>query len=232
LMAQHYAAFKQRWVTGMVEDDAPFRARVDAMLRSDSPDTKFGEFTETSLDGYLNSRDKALLYITAVAQIPPHNLLVGSGISNISAEALVALESAHRHDIGEHQTSFGESIEQMMRLAGRAMGDDEAWEDTSAQVVWRDTTPRSLAEVADALGKMAQMLGIPPRELWQRIPGVTDQDLDRWEQAADELDTLAEMGRIVDEANRLEVVPDAVIAGESANGAAPARAAAGNGAGR
>ena len=230
LMAQHYAAFKQRWVTGMVDEEPQFRARVDAMLRAESPDTKFGEFSETSLDGYLTSRDKALLYITAVAQIPPHNLLVGSGISNISAEALVALEAAHRHDIDEHQTSFGESIEQMLRLAGKVMGDSKAWEDTSAQVVWRDTTPRSLAEVADALGKMATMLGIPPQALWERIPGATQKDLEDWRAMAEERDALAEFESIVEAANRQET-GDAIGAGERSNGAAPAGAAGANGAG-
>jgi hypothetical protein len=225
LMAQHYSAFKQRWVTGMVDEEPKFRARVDAMLRSESPDSKFGEFSETDLSGYLNSRDKALLYVSAVAQIPPHNLLVGSGISNISAEALAALESAHRHDIAEHQSTFGESIEQLMRLAGRAMDDDEAWEDTSAQVVWRDTTPRSLAQVADALGKMAQLLGIPVEVLWERIPGVTDQDIARWKEARDEqtaMDALASFEREIAAVGRED--PDAVDAGQPQNGSSPAAA--------
>jgi hypothetical protein len=89
------------------------------------------------------------------------------------------------------KTSFGESVEQLMRLASRAAGDMDGWEDTSAQVMWRDTESRSLAQVADALGKMAQMLSIPPRALWERIPGVTEQDLERWEAMADKEDGMA-----------------------------------------
>ncbi len=185
LMDQPYAAFKQRWVTGMAIDDdsEPFNARVDAMLQGESTDTKFGEFSETNLDGYLNSREKTLLFVAAVAQMVPHTLVTSAGISNISAEALAALSDAARHDIGEHQTSFGESHEQLLRLAGKALGTDEgnaAWADTSAQVVWRDTTPRSLAQVADALGKMATMLEVPVEALWEMIPNVTDQDIERW----------------------------------------------------
>jgi hypothetical protein len=207
LMAQQYTAFKQRWATGMtIEQDAngnpvePFNARVDAVWQNESPDGKFGEFSETNLDGYLNSRDKVLLYISSVAQIPPHNLLVGAGISNISAEALAALESGHRHDISEYQTSFGESLEQLLRLAGRAMGDTEgmaAWDDMSAQVVWRDTTPRSLSQVADALGKLATQLGIPPQALWERIPNVTDQDIQRWTALASERQVMDELEAMV-----------------------------------
>lgn len=201
LMAEHYGAFVQRWVTGMKDDSPPFRVRVDAMLSSDSADTKFGEFGQTDLSGYLNSREKQLLFVTAVSQIPPHQLVIGSGISNISAEALVALQTAHDHDIGEHKTSFGESAEQLLRLSGKAMGGedgDAAWKDTSAQVVWRDTTPRSLAQVADALGKLATQLGVPPRALWQLIPGVTDQDLATWEEMLKEQDLMGDLPSLLD----------------------------------
>ncbi len=192
LVTQFHQSHQQRWVTGMeLEFDEhgnpvkPFEPDVDNLLQGASPDTKFGAFPQASLDGYLTSRDKAILFVASRAKVPPHNLLIGGGISNISAEALAALEAAHRLDIWEHQVSFGESVEQMLRLAGLAMGDVGTWEDRSAQVVWRDTTPRSLAQVADALGKLATLLGVPARALWERIPGVTDQDIRRWTQLAD-----------------------------------------------
>jgi hypothetical protein len=189
LWTQNFQAFLQRWATGMaIEQDEegndinPFLAGPDGVWQNESPDGKFGQFDQADLDGYLDSRDKALLFVGSVTQTPPHNLLVGSGISNLSAEALAALESGQGHKVADHQTSFGESHEQMLRLGGLAMGDEDAWNDTSAQVVWRDTTPRSLAQVADALGKLAIQLDIPPRALWERIPGVTDQDLQLWEE--------------------------------------------------
>ncbi|WP_199553229.1 phage portal protein [Streptomyces sp. N35] len=204
LMSQHIAAFKQRWVTGMAiaEDEdgnpiEPWNAAVNRVWQSDSTDTKFGEFSETDLSGYLNSRDKTLLYISSARQIPPHTLVVGNAVSNVSAEALAALEAGHQLDIGEHKTSFGESVEQMLRLAGRALGDEETWRDTSAQVAWRDTTPRSLAQVADALGKLATQLDIPPRALWERIPGVTEQDLERWEALAQDRDALGDVRELL-----------------------------------
>lgn len=192
LMAQQYAAFKQRWVTGMtIEEDVngvprePFNSAVNNLFHAESPDTRFGEFEQTDLGGYLNARDKVLMFISSVTQIPPNNLMVGSGISNLSAEALASLEAGLRRNVGEHQTSFGESVEQLFRLSGKAASNLDAWEDTSAQVVWRDTTPRSLAQVADALGKLATMLAIPPRVLWEKFPGVTQQDLEVWETEAD-----------------------------------------------
>lgn len=204
LMAQQYGAFRQRWAVGMaIDEDAqgnpirPFNPGADMVWQNESPDGRFGDFAETNLGGYLDARDKLLLHVASVAQIPPHNLLVGGGISNISAEALTAIEAGHRQDIGAHQTSFGESIEQMLRLAARAVGDTVAAADTSAQVIWRDTTPRSMAQIADALGKLASQLGVPPQALWDRIPGVTDQDLARWRALAAETDLMDELRSIV-----------------------------------
>lgn len=204
LMAQHYGAFRQRWVTGMavpVDESGtpyePWQAAVSRVWHAEEADARFGDFAQTDLGGYLESRDKALLYVASIAQIPPHNLIVGSGISNISAEALAALEAGHRQDVAEHQTSFGESVEQMLRLCGLAAADPSAWADTSAQVVWRDTTPRSLAQVADALGKLAAQLGVPPRALWERIPGVTQQDIRTWEQMADDDDALGRLEQML-----------------------------------
>jgi len=204
LMAQQYAAFKQRWVTGMaIAEDAdgtpvePWNAAVNRVWQSDSPDTRFGEFAETNLGGYLDSRDKTLLYVSSARQIPPHTLVVGNAVSNVSAEALTALEAGHQLDIGEHKTAFGESVEQLLRLCGLAMDDMDTWEDTSAQVVWRDTTPRSLAQVADALGKLAQLLDVPPRALWERIPGVTDTDIKRWEMLAEDRDALGDITQLL-----------------------------------
>jgi hypothetical protein len=63
--------------------------------------------------------------------------------------------------------------------------------------VWRDTTPRSLAQVADALGKLAQLLDVPPRALWEKIPGVTETDIRRWEAMADDRDALGDINQLL-----------------------------------
>jgi hypothetical protein len=204
LMAQHYSAFRQRWATGMtIEQDehgnvrAPWVAAVNRVWQNESPDGRFGDFAETNLTGYLDSRDKGILFGSSVAQVPPHNLLIGDGVSNIAAETLAALESAHQLDVGDHKTQLGESLEQVFRLAGLAMGDLDAWDDIAAEVSWRDTTPRSLGQIVDALGKMAAQLGIPVEALWTKIPGTTDQELARWKAMADEAGLMGELEALV-----------------------------------
>ena len=195
LMAQQYSAFRQRWVSGMappLDEDgnpiAPFRARVDALWNAESPDTKFGEFSQTDLGGYLESRESTIRYIATVSQTPPHHLL--GQMVNLSAEALAAAESGLQRKITERKSTFGEAHEQTLRLAGLAAGDMAAWGDTAAQIVWRDTEARSLAQTVDALGKLTQMLGVPAEELWERVPGVTQTDVDRWKAALARQDPL------------------------------------------
>lgn len=198
LMAQQFQAFRQRWVTGMAieKDEAgnvkePWNAAVNAVWASDSTETRFGEFGETSLAGYLASRREAIMFAGSTSQVPPHNLMLGDGISNIAAEALAAIGDAHQLDVADYKTSFGEGVEQALRLAGRAMGDEAAWDDIASEVSWRDTTPRSLGQLVDALGKMAAQLGIPPEELWRKIPGTTEQELARWKAAASQNDLMS-----------------------------------------
>lgn len=210
LIAQQYAAWKQRWVTGMaVAEDAegapiePFRPGVDRMFQAESPDTKFGEFAETNLAGYLDSRQSTLRLMSSRAQLPAHALLVSDGITNLSAEALAALEAPFQRQIELFKASFGESDEQMLRAAAKASGDEKGWLDESAQVVWKDTESRSLAQIADAWGKIATMLQVPPQAIWERLPNVSDQDIERWKQMAEEqaerdAEALAAMGADAD----------------------------------
>lgn len=203
MMAQQYAAFRQRWVTGMVvqEDEngnpiEPFNASVSRLWVGEDSDIKFGEFGQTDLGGYLNSREATIRHAATASQTPPHNLL--GEMVNLSAEALAAAESGLQRKVAERKSTFGESWEQTLRLAGKAAGDTKAWEDTSSQIVWRDIEARSLAQTVDALGKLAQMLNVPAEELWERVPGVTQTDVKRWKSVAKQADAKAQLNAIID----------------------------------
>jgi len=50
----------------------------------------------------------------------------------------------------------------------------------------------------DALGKLMQMLQVPPQVLWERIPGVTQQDVKRWLAAAAQADPMAQLNAMVE----------------------------------
>lgn len=225
LMAQQYAAFRQRWVTGMappMDENGtpmePFNAAVNRLWVAEDDTTKFGEFGQTDLGGYLDSAEATVRHIATVSQTPPHHLL--GQMANLSAEALAAAESGLQRKISERKSSFGEAHEQTLRLASKAAKDERGWEDISAQVVWRDTEARALASTVDALGKLTQMLQVPPQELWERIPGVTQTDVQRWKAAS------AEAARDADAMVQLNAMLDRQMNAGSAGVAAPAQAVA------
>ena len=216
LMAQQYSAFRQRWVTGMAipEDDKgqpiePLNIAVNRLLVAEDADTKFGEFGQTDLGGYIESRESTLRHLATISQVPPHNLL--GQMANLSAEALAAAEAGQSRKIAERKASFGESWEQVLRMGAAFMGDAEAAGDNSAQVVWRDTEARSLSSTVDALGKLAQMLGVPPQELWDQIPGVSAQDVERWRASAAENDSLGQFAAMLDRQTQALMPADAPV---------------------
>ncbi|WP_289008937.1 phage portal protein [uncultured Thermomonospora sp.] len=202
MMAEQFAAFRQRYVSGMVIEGeegrpkAPFAAAVDRLWVAEDPDTRFGEFEQTDLSGYLRSAEETIRHIATVSQTPPHHLL--GQMTNLSADALNSARDGLNSKVAEKQSVFGESHEQMLRLASLAAGDRDGWLDTAAQVVWRDTQSRSLAQTVDALGKLVQMLQVPPQVLWERIPGVTQQDVKRWLAAAAQADPMAQLNAMVE----------------------------------
>ena len=93
---------------------------------------------------------------------------------------------------------LSEPWKQTLRLAGLAAGNKAAWDDRTSTVVWRDTSARAFAATADALGKVAQMLGVPATELWSRIPGVSAEEVARWKQVAESQGALAELNRMLE----------------------------------
>ncbi|GGM39486.1 hypothetical protein GCM10012275_07960 [Longimycelium tulufanense] len=203
-MIAQYASFRQRWATGLVipEDPAtgrpvePFNAAVNRLWVSDSTDTKFGEFAESDITKILAAINETVKHMSAISQVPPVYLL--GDIVNMSAEALAASEAGLQRKVTEKRTVFGEAWAQVMRLAVVADGATTAESQYDNRIVWRDTEARSMASTVDALGKLSQMLHVPPEALWERVPGVTSSDVAAWKQMAQEADSLRTMLGMLD----------------------------------
>lgn len=97
-----------------------------------------------------------------------------------------------------------------MALAGSMMGLPF---DREAQVTWMDHESRSLAQTVDALGKAVQMLQVPPQELWAKIPGVTEGDVERWRDAAEAQNDTAQMAEAMSRALMGQQTRQAPISG-------------------
>lgn len=179
MVAQYYAAFKQRYVMGWVpkSEAEHLKSNAASAWYFKEPDVKVGQFNETDLTRYIESKSSAIRDFSAIAQVPAQNMGV-DGISNISPEALAGLEAGKDRHNDEMETSLGESWEQTLRLASFLDDDLDGASDFGSQVKWKDQTARSFAQTVDGLGKLGTMLHIPDEVLWEKIPGWTQQDVE------------------------------------------------------
>ena len=182
MMAQKFAAFRQRWATGLVipEDDdgqpvEPFNSAVDRLWIAEDTDVKFGEFSDTPLSPYLDAVDADVRHMAALAQVPAAYLL--GSIDNVSADAITAAEAGLMARVEDKQATYGEAWEQVMRLALAAAGDSGAATDLASEVIWRDTETRSPAVLVDTLTKL-RSIGVPLEFLLERY-GLTPQGIER-----------------------------------------------------
>jgi len=198
MLTQHYSSWKIRTVAGMAEPDTEEEAvrkklslRQDDLLVAEDPDTKFGTLDETPLNGFIDAWRSDIEALAAVTQTPTHELT--GQLANLSAEALAAARAAHTQKVTERQKSFGKSHVQALRLAAMLHGSDDYARDVTGRVSWQDTEIRSISQAVDALGKAAQMLGVPVKALWGRIPGVERSDVEEWARMAMEGDPIMRM---------------------------------------
>jgi hypothetical protein len=195
--AEWYAAFRQRWVVGWTPSSASEKVKSAASqmwtFDADPDEVKIGEFSQTTLDGYLASRDSTAKFVATLSQTPVHELI--GELVNLSAEALAAAEAGRDRKIDERKTGLGESHEQLSQGVGDLMGVNVP---DDLEVVWRDTSARAFGAIVDGLGKLAAQLQIPPDQLWDRIPGVTLQDVKRWRQARDAGDSIENLTGMLD----------------------------------
>lgn len=184
MMTQEFAAFPQKWVTGMEipvdengQDIEPFDVAVNKILIAEESGASFGQFAAADLTGYLKAKEADVHDIAAITSTPPHYLL-GSMV-NLSAEALKAAEAGLIHKIYQRRRFLEEGLERVMRLAGFAS--------SQARIVWKSPEWRTEGELVDALVKMST-LGVPREVLWERW-GATPQEIERWRKLnADALD--------------------------------------------
>lgn len=185
-VSRHWAAFKQRYITGWIPDDEAMalKQRASELWYFEDKDVKPGQFDETDLSQYTGSRQYMEQAFAAAGQLSA-TTLGASSISNVSAEGLAALERAKESHTSEIQTALGESYEQAFRLCAHVSGDADGAADFGGEVKWKDTSAKTLAQTVDALGKLATQLGVPAQELWSDIPGWTQQRVERAKESAE-----------------------------------------------
>ena len=183
MIAAEYAAFRQRAASGLpllTDDDGkpkmPFTPSMVDLWVSENPETTWHEFGQTDLRGYLGAVESDIQHIAAETKTPPQYLL--GAMVNISGDALKAAESGLVSKVRRRARHFGESIEEVFRLAFFAAGDEAKAKVTDAEVIWRNPEFRTEGELVDALTKM-KTLGVPDEALQERW-GASPQEITRW----------------------------------------------------
>lgn len=183
MIAAEYAAFRQRAASGLplsTDDDGnarmPFTPSMVELWVSEDPQTSWHEFGQTDLTPYIKAVEADVQHIAAETKTPPQYLL--GAMVNISGDALKAAESGLVSKVRRRARHFGESIEEVMRLAFLAAGDEQKARVTDAEVIWRNPEFRTEGELVDALVKM-KTLGVPDEALQERW-GASPQEIVRW----------------------------------------------------
>jgi hypothetical protein len=193
LVASEFAAFPQRVVLGAEApknpdgsnaSDSDIKMAMSKLLMFKG-DAKIDQYSAADLNNYVTALSPLVHHLAGQTRTPPHYLL--GEMVNVSGDALVASESGLVARTSEKQTPFGEGHEEMIRVAGMAMGDDELATASTAETIWADAQFRNEAALIDGLVKLKQ-LNIPDEILWERL-GMSPTEIERVKvlQAADEI---------------------------------------------
>ena len=184
LVASEFQAFRQRWATGIEvpvnpetnEPIEPFKAAVNRLWMSESPDTQFGEFAQADLRLFTAAVEMLVQHIATQSRTPPHYFYLSgqfpSGESIKSAETGLVAKARRR------MTHFSDSWERVIRLSFAVEEDTTRAEAYAAQTIWADPESRSEAEHTDAMVKL-KALAVPNEALWERW-GFSPQEIERF----------------------------------------------------
>lgn len=216
LVIGEYQAFRQRYAIGIeVKTDAegnpvnPLQSGPERvwLLESDDPSTaKIGELAAADLSDHEKRIDGDIHRLAAVTKTPLY--YVSGGLVNVSADAIRAAEAGLIAKCRNHQLMFGQSWEEVFRLALIADGQTPP---EMIEMVWADPESRSLAERADAALKLRQA-GYPFSAVARKM-GETQVEIDRLVAEAGARSTEQELGELVQKVYL--GVPDVVSASEA-----------------
>jgi hypothetical protein len=174
LIGSEYQAFPQRVLLGVEipkdENGQPIKAAE--LMASQSrlwafanENAKAFEFSASDLAAFVSSREHLIHGLTSKTKLPAH--YVSGEVAKASGDALKAGETGLVAKVNDKKSPFGEAHEDTMRLAFRAMGDEDRGRSYKAETIWRDSESRTFGELIDGLVKLST-IGVPVEALWER----------------------------------------------------------------
>jgi hypothetical protein len=144
---------------------------------SEDYETKFGAFPAGEIGQYLRAIDDEIAELAAVSRVPSYYFVQSDLANPPSAESLVTSETGLVTKCLDRMLSFGESWQQVIRVASLAAGDAELAGDLALEVLWHTPERRNPAVVADAATKL-QAVGVPQEAVWTFL-GYSPQAIQR-----------------------------------------------------
>lgn len=170
MVSSEFHAMPRRWATGigLVEDEAGavvdnFDAAAGRLWRSEEHDTRFGQFPEAGLEGYVRGVELLTQQLATVSSLPAHYLNSLTG-QLPSAESLRSAEASLIARVKRKQTAFGDAWEQVARLVWLVRDGRLPDGADRLETVWADPESRTDAAAADAALKRSD-LGVP----WEQL---------------------------------------------------------------
>lgn len=154
-------AYRQRWMTGAqvakgkngVAKKTPFEPGADMVWSVVDKDAKFGDFDQADITQALEATRDDVGDFAAQTQTPVTYLT--NKMVNVSGSTLTAAQASLISKTRTRMEVMGWFFEQIMKVCFLYMGDPERAKDVEAETLWIDPEMRTMAEIADMVGKFA-----------------------------------------------------------------------------
>lgn len=222
LVNMEFAAFKQRWATGVeiVYDPKTgkpinrFEPGPGSIWAVDDPDGRFGQFDATDLNQFLAVTSAFEQRMARVSRTSVHFLMLYSG-NWPSGESLKTAESPFLAKVGDRQDALGPVWAEVGIFALRIAGVRATRKDIAPD--WQDAAPKSAKESAET-AQIKKGIGVPLRVLLKELD-YTDTEIEKM-LAADQADQQSATDLVLARVRAEQLA--AQTAAARANGSGPA----------
>lgn len=138
----------------------------------EDPAAKLGALAATDLANFVKAIEMLVQHVASISRTPPHYL--NSAADRLSGESIKAAETGLVAKVRRKQLILDDSLEELMRIAGKIEGVDSLASATRCETIWGDPESRTESEHIDALNKKKD-LGVPLPQLWEEAPYSPEQ---------------------------------------------------------
>lgn len=155
-VAEHFAAFRQKWATGLEiptgENGKPvdtMSSAINKFWQNEDPQGKFGQFEATDLKNYASPRESDIQDIAVISSTPRHYFTVNGQAP--SGDSMKSAETGLVAKILNFEEWAAGSLKEVARLARKVKGLDTP---VDSEVVWADPEYQTLGQLVDAQVKL------------------------------------------------------------------------------